>query len=97
MPNILEYFSYIYFIPSCVVGPFFEYKDYENFMYKKGDYAEEYEKIRQNTNRFPVVIKKFLLAILFVVLMVISENISNTGIILDTTGKYSQIRIVKNI
>merc|ERR1712032_1402420 len=23
VPNILEYFSYIYFIPSCIVGPFF--------------------------------------------------------------------------
>lgn len=91
VPNILEYFSYIYFIPSCIVGPFFEYKDYENFMYKKGDYANEYEKIIPN--KFPVVFKKFLLAILFAVFLIISENISNTDIILDETGKYSDLRI----
>lgn len=95
LPNILEYFSYIYFIPGCVVGPFFEYKDYENFMYNKGDYN-----CPNKPNRFPIVIKKFFLGILFAIFLIISENISNTDIILDETGKYSNqrqvIKLIKN-
>ena len=92
IPNIFEYFSYIYFVPSCVTGPFFEYKDYENFMYKRGDYTYE-----NKPNRFPIVIKKFFLGILFVAFLLISENISNTDMILDETGKYSGLRIVRKI
>jgi len=96
IPNFLEYFSYIYFIPSCIVGPFFEYKDYENFMYRQGDYndSEISAKKLEKPNRFPIVLKKFYLGIMFAIFLIISENISNTDIILDETGKYSGLRQV---
>jgi lysophospholipid acyltransferase len=36
--TILEYFSYIYFYTSCVMGPFHEYSDFINFIKKENEY-----------------------------------------------------------
>ena len=64
-------------------------------MYKKEDFSyENYENNKKKPSRFPIVIKKFLLAILFAIFLIISENISNSDIILDETGKYSGLRQV---
>jgi D-alanyl-lipoteichoic acid acyltransferase DltB (MBOAT superfamily) len=32
MPSLLEFCSYIYFYPTCITGPFVEYKDFMNFI-----------------------------------------------------------------
>ena len=32
MPSLFEYASYIYFYPTCITGPFVEYKDFINFI-----------------------------------------------------------------
>ena len=39
-PTLLELFSYIFFYPSCVVGPSFEFSDFKNFIEFKGDYKD---------------------------------------------------------
>ena len=39
MPSLLEYFSYIYFYPTSIIGPFIEFKDFINFIDKKECYA----------------------------------------------------------
>jgi len=43
----LEYFSYIYFFPGALTGPFFDFKDYQNLVtrqahYKNIDYKRGY-------------------------------------------------------
>lgn len=37
-PGLLETFSYIFYFPSAIVGPSFEFSDYRNFVYTLGDY-----------------------------------------------------------
>jgi hypothetical protein len=67
-------------------------------MYKKEDFSyDNYENNKKKPSRFPIVIKKFFLAILFAIFLIISENISNTDIILDETGKYSGLRQVNKL
>lgn len=39
LPSLFEYASYIYFYPTCIVGPFIEYKDFINFIELKDCYA----------------------------------------------------------
>lgn len=34
-PSIFEYFSYVYFYPTAICGPFFEFKDFKQFIYKE--------------------------------------------------------------
>lgn len=36
--TLLEYFGYIYFYPTCIMGPFFEFSDFRNFINREGDY-----------------------------------------------------------
>lgn len=39
MPSLLEFSSYIYFYPACIVGPFIEYMDFINFIDEKDCYT----------------------------------------------------------
>ena len=39
LPSLLEYASYIYFYPTCIVGPPIEYKDFINFIELNDCYA----------------------------------------------------------
>lgn len=39
-PTPLEVASYVFFCSGCVVGPFFEYSDYINYIEEKGRYAK---------------------------------------------------------
>lgn len=86
---MLEYFSYAYFVPSCVIGPFFEMKDYLDFIHKRNDYAH-----KDKINKYPIVLNKFLLGILFAILLVIFSKVSNIDIILDVNNEYSTMRKV---
>lgn len=37
-PSYLSYMGYVNFTPACLVGPVFEYSDYDNYLNRKGDY-----------------------------------------------------------
>lgn len=37
-PSYKEYLGYVLFVPSCLVGPVFEFNDYHNYIYRKGIY-----------------------------------------------------------
>jgi hypothetical protein len=39
LPTLLELYGYTYFIPACTIGPFFEFKDFINFVESKEHYA----------------------------------------------------------
>lgn len=40
MPSVLELLSYSYFCCGCLVGPFFEYSDYIQFIKEEGRYKD---------------------------------------------------------
>ena len=40
IPTIVELLSYAAYPPTCIIGPFFEYKDYSNFIEFKGRYKK---------------------------------------------------------
>ena len=40
VPNLLEFWSFIYFGPASAFGPFLEFSDYINFIEFKGQYAK---------------------------------------------------------
>ena len=39
LPSVLQYLSFIFFCPGCIVGPAFEFTDFVNLMELKGVYA----------------------------------------------------------
>lgn len=43
--TVLEYASYIFFYSTCIMGPFFEFKDYKDFIHLRNDY-ENIPKLR---------------------------------------------------
>lgn len=40
MPSLLEFLSYVFYSGGCLMGPFFEYSDYINFIEKRGHYVD---------------------------------------------------------
>ena len=40
LPPYAEYLGYVMFIPSCLVGPVFEFNDYQQYIYKAGIYKD---------------------------------------------------------
>lgn len=38
--TLLEFFSFIHALPTCLIGPFSEYNDYINFCYKRNNYSD---------------------------------------------------------
>jgi lysophospholipid acyltransferase len=39
LPSFYDYLGYIYYCGGTIAGPFFEYKDYVNFIERKGHYS----------------------------------------------------------
>lgn len=64
MPSFLEYSSYIYFYPTCIVGPFIEYMDFINFIDQKGCYSNLKNKLNYI---FSQGFQKLFIAIMFIV------------------------------
>ena len=44
MPSLIEYASYIFFYPTCIIGPYIEFKDYMNWI----EYKDCYSNLHQN-------------------------------------------------
>lgn len=40
LPSYAEYLGYAMFIPSCLIGPVFEFNDYQQYLYKTGIYKD---------------------------------------------------------
>lgn len=86
VPELCEYLGYIFFVPGCIIGPFFEIKDFLNFVYKNDDYAYE-----NKISKMPTVVKKFILGVLFAFIYVFTSKISNSDIIIDNNNEYSNL------
>lgn len=41
IPTFIEYIGYILFPPTAIIGPFFEYKIYHNYIYNLEDFSKE--------------------------------------------------------
>lgn len=72
--NFLEYFGYIYFYPTALMGPFFEYKDYSDFLSEEADYKEI-----SKHNCLLSSLKSILLAMLFGLVYLIFKNYSTVN------------------
>ncbi len=38
-PNYITYLGCVNFLPACLVGPVYEYRDYEDYLHRIGDYS----------------------------------------------------------
>lgn len=85
VPSILEYFSYAYFYPTAICGPFLEYKDFKQFIYKEERYKNIPSTLRPTLNT--VLISIGLLAFLILIKpyanidMVITEEFKNSSLL----------------
>ena len=39
MPNYITYIGYVNFLPACLIGPVYEYRDYEDYLNRVQDYV----------------------------------------------------------
>lgn len=38
-PEYLTYIGYVFFLPACLVGPVYQYTDFEDYLNRRNDYA----------------------------------------------------------
>lgn len=77
-PTFLEYFSYLVFLPTAIIGPYFEYKIYYNYIYQIEDFdstklsSDQKEKVIRNQNK--TVINRTVKALIYIILYVLCQK-----------------------
>lgn len=71
-PTFLEYFSYVLFIPTVVIGPYYEYSIHHNYIHNKGIFEAE-----NRPSRWPHVLDKTARALAYIVVYVLSQKYFN--------------------
>lgn len=66
LPNFFDYCTYVFNLQSAVVGPSFEFKDWDNFINLQGDYA----KMKPFSNYWPAL-KRFAQGLFCIVVSVL--------------------------
>ena len=51
LPSFYDYMGYMYYCGCTIAGPFFEYKDYINFIHRTGHYSSIPSTILATLNR----------------------------------------------
>lgn len=68
-PTFLEYFSYVLFVPTAIIGPFYEFRTHYDYLYQTGDFANP-----NKPSRWPEVINKTARALLYIVIYTICQT-----------------------
>lgn len=71
-PTLLEYFSYVLFIPTVIIGPYYEYRIHHNYINNKEVFA-----ITDKPSRWPQVFNKSGRALAYIVIYVLSQKYFN--------------------
>lgn len=81
-PTILEYFSYILFIPTVIIGPYYEYKTHINYIYNIEDFEENEKIINSNSSksslRTKTIFSRTAKAVVYCIVYVIIQKYFNT-------------------
>jgi lysophospholipid acyltransferase len=83
--TLLEYVSYIFFFPSSICGPFFEFNDFMNFIYRREEYSNIPNTIIPSLVR---MINALLLASIYTLL----KSYGDPELIIDEKGQFSTIQ-----
>jgi len=67
IPTFLDYWSYMYFCGACISGPWYEFKDFQNYMSGKENY-----KIIPNTLQ-PTLVRIFHVILMIAASIILSE------------------------
>lgn len=88
IPNFLEYLGFIYFYPASIIGPTFNFVNYQDFIHLKNQYAGLPSTLQST-------FKEFFIGMVFAIL----TSLLGTKFPLDylTTEEYSQINFLKKI
>lgn len=74
--TIVEYLAYIHFFPSCIVGPFFEFSDFQQFINK----SDKYSNVISTTKHS---LLKFLTGLLVIAFWVNISNFSSADFLVS--------------
>jgi len=65
VPSFYDYLGYLYYCGGTIAGPFYEYKDYIDFMNREGHYSKIPSTIVATLERLAVAICIFILKLIF--------------------------------
>jgi lysophospholipid acyltransferase len=80
--SIFEYFSFVYFFPTAICGPFIEYRDFITYIERKNEYSEIPNTI------FPSVLR-ITKALIFSGIYTFGKKYADVEFIIDAENKYS--------
>lgn len=71
-PTLLEYFGYILFLPTAIIGPYFEYKIYHNYIYSIEDFSDITD--NKKCSRWPTVFNRLSKAFIYIIVYGFSQK-----------------------
>ncbi len=89
-PTLLEYMGYIMFLPSAIIGPFFEYKIYYNYMYNLEDFDLNINK----SSKWPTVFNRSLKALVYTFIYIVTQKYFNYKIFYEENRNFDFLDII---
>lgn len=77
--SLLEYSSYVFCYSSCIIGPFFEFSEYLDFVNKRKDYGNIPSTVKP-------ALKRFLAALLYIFIHLSLSKYGTTSFFYDNLG-----------
>jgi D-alanyl-lipoteichoic acid acyltransferase DltB (MBOAT superfamily) len=91
-PDILTYCAYVTFLPACLIGPVYEYKDFEDYFKRKGDYTNIPNPLKsmiKESGIFLISLVVFITAETYEIEHILTEEFAQTNIF----NKFSYVLI----
>ena len=80
--TIFEFFSFTFFFPTCICGPFIEFNDFIRFIEEKGEYANI-------PSTYFLVLKRYTHGLIFAALNLFCNIYGKPQNIIDDAGNYN--------
>lgn len=88
-PTLLEYMGYIMFLPSAIIGPFFEYRIYYNYIYNLEDFDINVKK----SSKWPTVVNRTIKALVYTFIYILTQKYFNYKIFYQENRKFDSFDI----
>lgn len=88
-PTLLEYMGYIMFLPSAIIGPFFEYRIYYNYIYNLEDFDVNIKK----SSKWPTVVNRTIKALVYTFIYILTQKYFNYKIFYQENRKFDSFDI----
>ena len=99
LPSLCKIIGYTYNVPSCIASPFFEYKDYEDWMELKGNYQNIPDTFIPGFKRFSTGILWLvffaILSVMYKPIFLVDESFCSKSLLQQSFQQFMTMNTIK--